>query len=235
MTDVSYILSFTEGVLTFISPCILPVLPVYFFYLAGLSYGEKGGGDNPPKITGHRLFINSIAFVLGFTAVFVILGATATSLGFFLKSHLDVFRKVSGVLMVVFGLSFMGIFKLGFLNLGKRIHYEFRELKFFNSIVFGMVFGFAWTPCLTAFLGSVLLMAGSSETVFEGMKLLLVYSAGLGLPFILTSLVFEKIRNTLGQVPKYGRIINMISGIVLILAGILVYTDNLKYLNTLFY
>lgn len=223
---VSYILTFTEGILTFISPCILPMLPIYFIYLAGASE-DKNKLDTAGR---NRMILNSVGFVIGFTLVFVLLGATVTSLGHFLESNRYLLQKISGLIMIVFGLNFMGIFKIGFLNTEKRFHFKPGKLKFLSSIVFGMVFGFGWTPCLGAFLGSALLLAGSSKSMLQGMLLLLVYSIGLGIPFIVSSIVFEKAKGAFGWLQKHGRSISIISGILLIAAGILVFTDSLKYL-----
>ena len=223
---VSYILTFTEGILTFISPCILPMLPIYFIYLAGASE-DKNKLDTAGR---NRMILNSVGFVIGFTLVFVLLGATVTSLGHFLESNRYLLQKISGLIMIVFGLNFMGILKIGFLNTEKRFHFKPGKLKFLSSIVFGMVFGFGWTPCLGAFLGSALLLAGSSKSMLQGMLLLLVYSIGLGIPFIVSSIVFEKAKGAFGWLQKHGRSISIISGILLIAAGILVFTDSLKYL-----
>lgn len=223
VNNFSYVLGFLEGILTFISPCILPLLPVYFFYLAGVSVNDT--------VNRGRLLRNAIGFVIGFTIVFVLLGATATALGSFMKGHIDIFRKISGILIIVFGLNFMGILKLNFLNVEKRLDYSFKELGFFNSIVFGMVFGFGWTPCVGALLGSALLMAGNSKTMVQGTLLLFIYSAGLGVPFILTSIAFDSIKNTFKEIQKYSRAISIISGIVLILAGVLVFTNKMQYLS----
>lgn len=223
---VSYVLTFTEGILTFISPCILPMLPIYFIYLAGTS-------EDKETTTAHdknRMLLNSIGFVTGFTIVFVLLGATVTSLGSFIENNRSVLQKISGLIMIVFGLNFTGILKIDFLNTEKRFHFKICKLKFLSSLVFGMVFGFGWTPCLGAFLGSALLLAGNSETVLQGMLLLLVYSVGLGIPFIVSSIVFEKAKGAFEWLQKHGRIIGIISGILLIAAGILVFTDSLKYL-----
>lgn len=229
MDGITYIFGFIEGVLTFISPCILPLLPVYFFYLAGVSdEGASAGMQDRSRLIG-----NSIGFVLGFTLVFVALGAAATSLGQFLKSNMGLFRKLSGILMILFGLNFTGIFKLNFLNVERRFEYKFKKLNFLNSIVFGAVFGFGWTPCLGAFLGSALLLAGNSETLWQGVSLLLVYSIGLGIPFIVTSVIFDRVKSSFRNIQKYSRIISIISGIVLILAGILVFTDRLSFLAAL--
>jgi cytochrome c-type biogenesis protein len=223
----SYLIGFIEGILTFISPCILPLLPVYFIYLAGGAMEQTAD-----RLSSKRLVTNSIGFVLGFSIVFVALGAAATSLGHFLKQNLDVFRKLSGIIMMIFGLNFMGVIKINLLNKERRINYKIKELRFINSIIFGVAFGFGWTPCVGAFLGSALIIASNSDTIGQGILLLAIYSAGLGLPFILSSIIFEKARNVFKFIQKHSRIINIVSGTVLIIAGILVYTDKIKYLGT---
>ena len=212
----TYILSFIEGFLTFVSPCILPLLPVYLFYLAGL----PAGGDKN-EIKKRTLLINSLAFVIGFTIIFVLLGTTATFFGQFLKNNIALFRNFSGIIMIIFGLNFMGIFKIKLLNTEKRFHYNKDRLGFFSSIIFGMVFSFGWTPCIGSFLGSALLKASSSNTVIEGSFLLFVYSMGLGIPFILSALMFEKAKSVFEKIKKHQRIITAISGLVLIISGII--------------
>jgi cytochrome c-type biogenesis protein len=219
MNNISYVLCFLEGIFTFVSPCILPMLPIYFLFLAGVTAEEN--------INRRKLLFNAIGFVLGFSIIFVLLGSTATALGSFLKDNFDIFRKISGVIIVIFGLNFVGILKLGFLNIEKRFDYEYKEQRFLNSIVFGMVFGFGWTPCVGAFLGTALLMAANSQSLWQGILLLILYSAGLGVPFILTSIIFSSINDTFKKINKFSRMISAISGILLILAGILVYTNHL--------
>lgn len=223
----SYVLGFIEGILTFISPCILPLLPVYLVYLAG----EKVKKEISGGFRSRKLLANSLGFVLGFTIVFVLLGAAATSLGHFLKENIVFFRKISGIIMIIFGLNFMGIISLGFLNKYRKINYQFRELKFFNSVIFGAAFGFGWTPCVGAFLGSALLMASNSETIGQGILLLVVYSAGLGIPFIISSIIFDKAKIVFNFIQKHNRTVNIVSGSVLIIAGILTYFDKLKYIS----
>ncbi len=223
MSNFPYMLSFLEGILTFISPCILPMLPIYFFYLAAVAEEED--------IKRGRLLVNSIAFVLGFTLIFVILGATATTLGSFLKEHIDIFRKISGIIMVILGLNFIGIIQLGFLNVDKRFNYDFKEMNFLKSIVFGMVFAFGWTPCVGVFLGSALLLAGNADSIAQGIILLLLYSVGLGLPFILSAILFDAAKNVLRGMQKHSRIISFVSGLVLVLAGLLMLTGNIAYLG----
>ncbi len=227
LSNVSYLMTFIEGILTFISPCILPMLPIYFVYLAGESQkSEKSLPSNK-----NRLLINSIGFVIGFTIVFTALGATVTSLSHFLVNHRSLLEKISGIVMIVFGLNFAGILKINLLNREKRFDFKFDSLRFISSIVFGMVFSLGWTPCLGAFLGSALALASNSETIFQGMLLLFIYSIGLGIPFILTSVLFEKVKGAFSQIQKYTRTISIISGILLIIAGILVFTGSLKYLS----
>jgi len=216
----SFVLTFFEGILTFISPCILPMLPIYFIYLAGTS----GGGKN-------TLLLNSIGFVVGFTIVFVLLGATASTIGQFLAIHKEVIRKISGIIMIVFGLNFAGIIKLNFLNFEKRMDFKIGNLNFFSSILFGFVFAFGWSPCLGAFLGSAMLFAGNSSTILGGMLLLFVYSAGLAIPFIISAIIFENVKGVFKQIQKYSRLISIVSGLILIIAGLLVFTDSLKYIN----
>lgn len=222
MPGLSYLLCFMEGLLAFVSPCILPLLPVYIFYLTGVSdYAD---------IRHPRLIKNSIAFVIGLTLVFVSLGATASLLGQFLQENISVIRKISGIVMVVLGLNFAGVIRLNFLNFDKHLEYHTQKLDFFTSVVFGMVFAFGWTPCVGAFLGSALLLAGNAESIWQGIAMLLLFSIGLGLPFILFAILFDRAGPVLKTLQKYHRAISVISGLVLILAGILMYTDKLGYL-----
>jgi len=223
---ISYLLTFTEGILTFISPCILPMLPIYFIYLAGSSDEQ----DISPSSDKSRLLMNSIGFVTGFTVAFVLLGAAAAALGQFLENNRAIFQKIGGVIIILFGLHYLGVFRIGFLNSEKRFRMKTNSLKFAGSVLFGLVFGFGWSPCLGVFLGSAMILAGNSGTVAEGMLLLLVYSIGLAIPFIISAMVFEKARGVFGWLKRNSKIIGIISGVLLIAAGILVFTDRLKYL-----
>jgi cytochrome c-type biogenesis protein len=175
--------------------------------------------------------LNSAGFVIGFTLVFVALGATVTSLGRFLANHRALLEKISGAAMIAFGLNFTGILKLRFLNFEKKMEFQVKSLRFLSSMIFGMVFALGWTPCLGAFLGSALALAGNSKTIGQGMLLLLVYSAGLGIPFILSAIAFDRLKKAFGLIRKHLGVITLVSGFLLILAGILVFTGNLKYLN----
>jgi cytochrome c-type biogenesis protein len=228
-----YILTFAEGILTFISPCILPMLPVYFMYLAGTNAPlpeTPVPADKPIIRKPPLLIINSLGFVSGFTIVFVILGAAAAALGGFFETNRDLLQKISGAVMILFGLNFTGILKIGFLNSEKRFHIHIGNLRFTGSVLFGAVFGFGWSPCLGTFLGSALVMAGNSETVAQGILLLLVYSLGLAIPFVVSAAIFDSVKGLFSWLKKNSRIVSIISGILLIMAGILVFTGNLKYL-----
>jgi cytochrome c-type biogenesis protein len=205
------------------------MLPVYFLYLAGAADEDNPSGSHSRS----KLIINSLGFVIGFTVVFILLGATVTSLGHFFVVHKDLLKKISGIVMILFGLNFIGILNLRFLNTENRIEFKFKKLGFAGSILFGIVFGFGWTPCAGAFLGSALALASNASTVFQGILLLFVYSIGLGIPFVLSSILFDRLRGAFKQIQKHSRVISIISGILLIIAGIVVFTDSMKYLNYL--
>ncbi len=224
----SYLMMFAEGILTFVSPCILPMIPVYLIYLAGA--GNENDAAIAPKSGKTRLLTNALGFVIGFTIVFILLGATATALGQFLESNRAILQKISGIIIVIFGLNYIGLIKIGFLNAEKRLPFKFNQMKFFTSILFGFIFSFSWTPCLSSFLGPALLLAGSSETITGGILLLLVYSIGLGVPFILSAIVFDKAKQAFDLLKRYGSVIRIVSGILLIISGILVFADLMKYL-----
>ncbi len=199
------------------------MLPIYFIYLAG----ETEQNVNSKS----KLFINSIGFVIGFSLIFTLLGASATTLGHFLSNHRSLLEKISGAVMIVFGLNFIGILKVGIINMDKRINYQFKSLKFITSVIFGIVFAFGWSPCLSSFLGSALALASNSKTIFEGILLLLCFSIGLGIPFIITSIIFEKVKGAFKKIQEHSRTINIVSGALLIIAGVLVFTGSLKYFN----
>lgn len=222
---VSALLAFTEGVTTFISPCTLPLLPVYIAYMAG---------DNVESNNLKR-FLNIIGFIIGFSLIFIILGATATSLGQLFKENSLIIRKVSGIIMIIFGLSYAGFFRIKFLENTFRINFQPERLNFVKSILFGIVFAFSWSPCAGRLLGVVLLLAASEKTVISGILLLFIYSMGLAIPFILTALLIDKLKRLIRWLTKYQGVINIVSGLVLVAAGVLVFLDKFKYLNTLFF
>ncbi|MFV0411661.1 MAG: cytochrome c biogenesis CcdA family protein [Oscillospiraceae bacterium] len=218
-------LLFLEGLLAFVSPCILPMLPVYLVYLSG---------SKEETCTKKQLVANTVGFILGFTLVFVLLGATASGIGRLFAQHKLLLQRISGGLMVLFGLHFTGLLRLPFLNQSRQAAAGTKNLTFFTSLLFGFAFSFGWTPCLGPLLGSALLFASNAATLWEGVLLLLVFSLGLGVPFLLSALLWNRLQGVLGFVKKHLHLIKIISGIVLILVGLLFLFDLFGYYQGLF-
>ena len=217
-----YIISFLEGIVTFISPCLLPMLPIYISYFAG-------GGE---RTTG-RTLKGALGFVTGFTLIFVALGALAGTLGSFLRQHQTAVNIVSGLIVVFFGLNFLGLFKLNIFR-GNQRSVRTENMGFFSALLFGMIFSIGWTPCVGAFLGSALVLASQQGHVVEGMLMLLAYSMGLGIPFILSAVLIDYLKSAFDWIKKHYTLINTISGVLLIAIGILMMTGMLNRLLTLF-
>lgn len=204
-----YLLVFIEGIFTFISPCLLPMLPIYISYFAG-------GGQRKVKKT----LTNALGFVTGFTIIFVAFGALAGIIGSFLREYRVAVNIVSGLLIIFFGLSFLGLFELKFFK-GIQKTIEPEKMGFFKALVFGMVFSIGWTPCVGAFLGTALMLAAQQAHVLEGMLMLFLYSLGLAIPLILSALLIDYLKNAFGWIKKHYKVINTVSGILLILIGFL--------------
>ncbi len=213
-----YLIVFLEGIITFISPCLLPMLPIYISYFAG-------GQAQSPKKT----LLRASGFVLGFTIVFMALGALAGTLGSFLTAHQGAVNLVCGLIVIFFGLHFLGVFKINLFR-GSRAAVRSRELGFFSAMVFGFIFSLGWTPCVGAFLGSALILASQQGHVLSGMLMLLVYSLGLGLPFLLSAVLIDRLKSTFDWIKGHYRVIQLCSGGFLILVGILMATGLLGQL-----
>lgn len=211
-----YLISFLEGIITFVSPCLLPMLPIYISYFAGSQAVERQ--------TRRRALRNSLGFVLGFTLVFVVLGAFAGTVGVLLRKYMAVVNIVTGAIVVVFGLNFMGILNIGFLNAVHKRDANIMELGFFSTMLFGIVFSIGWTPCVGAFLGSALLLASQQGSVLKGITMLLAYSLGLGIPFVASALLIDKLKSAFGWIKAHYRIINLCAGGLLVVIGILMMT-----------
>ena len=209
-----YFVLFLEGIITFISPCLLPMLPIYISYFAG--------GNRTTKKT----MIGAVGFVLGFTAVFVTMGALAGTLGGFLRTYQTAVNIISGLIVIVFGLNYLGVLNLNIFRGGNQT-VNVKDLGFISAILFGIVFSVGWTPCVGAFLGSALMMASQQGHVAEGMLMLLVYSLGLGIPFLLSAVLIDRLKSAFDWVKKNYRIINIFSGILLIVIGLLMATGML--------
>jgi cytochrome c-type biogenesis protein len=214
-----YLLLFLEGIITFISPCLLPMIPIYISYLAGQGNEEKRTST----------VINSVGFVLGFTVVFVLLGAFAGTAGSFLKEYGTIINIICGIIVILFGLNFMGVIRIPLLNTNRQL--EMKEFKagFGSSVLFGMIFSIGWTPCVGAFLGSALMLAASSQNVTKAVIMLLCFSAGLGVPFIFSALLIDKLKTAFDFIKRNYQVINIISGSILVIVGILMATGLMGY------
>ena len=215
-----YFISFLEGIITFISPCLLPMLPIYISYFAG-------GRERTLK----RTLTCALGFVLGFTTIFVSMGALAGTVGSFLTRYQTVVNVVSGLIVIFFGLSFLGIIKLNLFR-GSQRQMDTSDLNFWSSALFGLIFSVGWTPCVGAFLGSALMLASQQGSVLTGTLMLLCYSAGLGIPFLLSAVLIDRLRSAFDFIKRHYGIINKLCGCLLILVGILMATGLLGRLLT---
>ena len=209
-----FFIAFLEGIITFISPCLLPMLPVYVSYFAGSDEGQR---------TTKKTLINALGFVLGFTVVFVSLGAFASTLGGFLQKYKTAVNIATGLIVIFFGLCIIGILKL---NIFKGIKNPFagKKLGFFSAMLFGIVFSVGWTPCVGAFLGSALVLASQQGKVLIGVIMLLLYSLGLGIPFIVSAVLIDKLKNAFNFIKSHYGVINTVCGILLCVIGVLMMT-----------
>ncbi len=214
-----YLISFLEGIITFISPCMLPMIPIYLTYFAAGDFSDANK---------NAVWQNALGFILGFSMVFTALGAFAASLGRFLVQYQTAVNIVSGIIIIIFGLYFMGVLRFNIFK-GKKISLSKKTGPLF-SVLFGITFSIAWTPCVGAFLGSALILASRQETVTQGVIMLLCYSAGLGIPFFLSALFLDRLKGAFNWIKSHYKVINIISGSFLILVGILMMTGTLSYL-----
>jgi cytochrome c-type biogenesis protein len=237
MESVSLIAAFTAGIISFVSPCVLPLIPAYLSFISGISLDEMRQKEGGRAKVLKKVSLNAILFILGFSVVFIVLGATATVLGQFLLSKLAILTKIGGVILVILGLHIAGVFRLKFLDYEKRFHSSEKPLGVVGSFVVGVVFAFGWTPCIGPILAAILAYAGTKETVGQGIVLLSVYSLGLGLPFFLAGIginTFFGLFERLMRVKKFFRIIQIVSGVLLILVGVLIFTNDLQRITSFF-
>jgi cytochrome c-type biogenesis protein len=224
--DVSLIAAFAAGFLSFVSPCVLPLIPGYISFVSGVSV-EEMRADAPPATSRVQVFVTSLAFVIGFSLVFIALGASATAIGKFLFSKLPLLSKIAGVILIVFGLHTMGVFRLAFLETEKRVHAQRKPAGPLGAMLVGIAFAFGWTPCIGPILGGILAIAGSRNSVGEGITLLAVYSLGLGIPFLLTSLAINRFFGAAKRIRRYYHAIELTSGALLVVIGVLILTGQL--------
>ena len=228
--NVTLIAAFAAGFLSFVSPCVLPLIPGYISFVSGVSV-EEMRGDAPPATSRMQVFFTSLAFVIGFSIVFVLLGASATTIGKFMFAKLPILSKLAGAILIVFGLHTMGVFRLAFLEVEKRVHSQRKPAGPFGAMLVGVAFAFGWTPCIGPILGGILAIAGSKNSVAEGITLLAVYSLGLGIPFLITSLAINQFFGAAKRTRRYYHAIEVASGALLIVIGLLIITGQMTIIT----
>lgn len=204
-----YLLTFLEGIASFISPCLLPMVPIYISYFIGED-------DNNNK----KAILNSVGFVLGFTTIFLILSIFASQLGTVLSTNIRYIKIFFGIVIILFGLNYMGLLNIKFLNKSKVKSMNTKNFNFLKAVLFGILFSVSWTPCIGTFLSSALLLIAREQDMLKGVILMLLYSIGLGIPFIVSAILIEKLKNVFDFIKKHYDVIKRVSGVILIIAGI---------------
>jgi cytochrome c-type biogenesis protein len=230
--QISLAAAFFAGVLSFLSPCVLPLVPAYISFMSGVSLEDLHHGDRSDVL--RKTILTALAFILGFSIVFVLLGATATAIGKFLLTKFDLISKIAGLVVIVFGLHFLGVFEkyLRFLNYEKRFHVQPRRVGAVGALIVGLAFAFGWTPCVGPILGPILFLAGGQDSVGQGILLLTVYSLGLGIPFLLTAIATHTFLNVFDKMKRHFQVLETISGVFLIIMGVLMFTGQLAVIAT---
>ena len=232
--NISLLLAFSAGLFSFLSPCVLPLVPSYVSYITGLSFEDLTNKTERTDILKTTV-INSLLFILGFSVVFISLGASASYIGKLMVSYQEIIRKVGGVIIIIFGLFIMGILKMNFLQVEKKMHIKSKPAGYIGSFLVGIGFAAGWTPCVGPILGSILLFASTSGSVATGIKLLTIYSIGLALPLFISALAINSFLSYFKKFHKYIRIITIASGLLLVFLGILIYTNSLSLITFYLY
>jgi cytochrome c-type biogenesis protein len=226
--SVSYSAAFLAGIFSFLSPCILPLIPAYFTFITGYSLEDLTKSENDQ--IRKRVIISTVAYVCGFSLVFILLGASASFLGGFIQHYIDIIRIAGGILIILLGIHLTGIIRFSKLDVEKRLHLRKKPLHFFGTFAVGMAFAAGWSPCIGPLLGSILILAGSRDTVGEGMLLLAIYSGGLAIPFMLISVFIHLILNFVKKASRILKYVNFAAGTLLIIIGLILIFDRLYLL-----
>jgi cytochrome c-type biogenesis protein len=225
MLEIGLLSAFIAGLLAFISPCILPLVPVYISLMSNRAIYRS---DNIKISERLYLFLNSIFFVLGFSIIFIILGSTATIIGQALQNYSGIITRIGGIILIIFGLQYAGLFRIRFLNIEKRFNVPSSlATGYFGSFIIGVIFSFGWVPCVGMILSGILLLASQLDTLLQGIILLAVFSLGLGLPFMLASVFISFFSKFLKRINRHLNVVNIISGIFLVALGIIFVTDSM--------
>jgi len=233
MNDVSYSFAFFAGILSFLSPCVLPLLPSYVSFITGISFEDLTGSVDRKRIT-FLTITNSVAFIAGFSTVFIALGVSSSVIGSLLFQYLDVIRIIGGILVIIFGLFIAGFLKLDFLMKDTKIHLGGKPAGYVGTFLVGMTFAAGWSPCIGPILGTILVYAGSKGSMLYGLKLLAVYSLGLAVPFFLSAIAINAFLSYSKKLLRYMRVLMIISGLILIVFGVMLLTDQVRVLSQLF-
>lgn len=230
MPDVSIYMAFAAGLISFLSPCVLPLVPGYVSFISGVSLTELG--DRTEKVSWlsrerRVILFNSVFFIAGFSVVFILLGATATWIGSFIASKISILSKIAGLVIIFFGAYKLGLIRLNFFYKEARFNINVRKFGYAGALVIGAAFAFGWTPCIGPILAGILTYAGTLERVNQGVFFLFIYSLGLGLPFFLTAIAIEKFWGFFNRFKKYLMLLEITTGVIMIILGVLIYTNKL--------
>jgi cytochrome c-type biogenesis protein len=227
---IGFVVAFSAGLFSFLSPCVLPLFPSYLSFVTGMSVADLTG--DLTAAARRRVMAHSVAFILGFSLVFVSLGASFSAAGQFLLDYREWIRRIGGLLIILFGLYISGVLRLGFL--GRTQQWQLREKPagYVGSVLVGVTFAIGWTPCVGPILGAILSLAGTAETVGRGVGLLLAYSAGLGVPFLVSSLALGGFLKVFKRYRSVIPVVERAAGVLLVVVGVLVFTNYYLYLNT---
>lgn len=225
--EVTYSAAFLAGLISFLSPCVLPLVPPYLCFLAGTTLDQLTSGDEDRALQ-RRVLVSSLAFVIGFSTIFILLGATASAMGQVLRQHLSLLGTIAGVLIIIMGLHFLGLFKIGLLYREARFQTQSRPVGPAGAYVMGLAFGFGWTPCIGPVLAAILAVAAGRESVNEGMSLLAVYSAGLGVPFLLAAFGIRPFLAFMKRFRGHYQTVERVMGGMLVVTGVLFLTGSIN-------
>src|SRR3990172_4009915 len=223
MDNVSVFTAFFAGIVSFLSPCVLPLVPGYISIISGSSLDQLKAREKDSSVM-RAVLLNSVMFIVGFSITFIMLGASASWIGQILLARQRLFGQIAGLVLIVFGIHLLGIFKINFLYRDKRFHNVEKPRGLLGALVLGLAFAFGWTPCIGPILAGILTIASTKQTVAEGMFLLAIYSAGLGVPFLLTSVALNKFLSFYGRFKRHFRMVEIASGALVITVGVLIMT-----------
>lgn len=231
--NITFLGSFIAGLLSFLSPCVLPLIPSFITYITGLSFADIQD-EHPSHKVRQQTIIHTLLFIAGFTVVFVLLGASATYMGSFMQTHMALIRKIGGLLIIVFGIHISGVIPINLLLGEKRFTIHRKPAGYLGSFIVGLAFAAGWTPCIGPILASILMVAATEESVFHGIALLLTYSMGLAIPFFLSSLAMHQFLVLFNRFKKYIRLFEIVTGLFLVVVGILIFTNSMSIFQRFF-